>query len=93
MAFSVPASKRSVKQNRFEFTIDGKKFDIPLMKYLPLSAAEAFENEEPVRGILAACDGDAARDAVRQLDGEQLDALLTAWQEASEVKVGESSAS
>lgn len=93
MAFTVPQSKKSIKQNRFEFTIGDETFEIPLLQFAPLEAAEAFENDRPVTGILATCDTDAAREAVRKLDGAQLEALMQEWQKASEVTQGESPAS
>lgn len=93
MAFQVPKSKKSIKQNRFEFEVDGKKFDIPLLKFAPVEAAEAFEQGKNVAGILAACNSDSARDAVRAMDGEQFEALIEAWTEASDVTPGESPAS
>ena len=93
MAFKVPASKRSIKQNRFEFEVDGKKYDIPLLKFLPVAAAEAFEAGRNIEGILAGADTDRARDAIRSLDSEQVEGLMDAWQEASGVEAGESSAS
>jgi hypothetical protein len=89
MAFEVPASKKSLKQNRFEFTIGKKTHDIPLLKFAPVEAAEAFEDGRQVAGILAAAGSDAARGAIRQLDGDQLEALVSAWAEASGVDVGE----
>lgn len=95
MAFSVPESKRSIAQNRFEFEVAGTTYDIPQLKYLPVESMESFEGADPtpIRGLLAACDNDGAKNAIRKLDGEQLEALMNAWQEASGVKVGESSAS
>lgn len=95
MAFSVPESKRSIKQNRFEFKVGTKSYSIPKLNYLPVESMESFEgdNPTPIRGLLAACDNDAAKDALRKLDGEQIEALMNAWQEASGVTVGESSAS
>lgn len=93
MPFDVPTSKKSIKQNRFEFTLDGVTHSIPLLKFAPVEAAENFELNRNVAGILACCENDAARDAVRSLDGEQFDALLEAWGNASRVTPGESAAS
>ncbi len=91
--FDVPKSKKSIEQNRFQFTIEGESFSIPLLQYLPVKGAEAFEAGRNVEGILSGCDTDAAKDAVRGLDGDQFGALMEAWQAASDVTVGESSAS
>ena len=93
MAFQIPASKRSIKQNRFEFKVGNKTHSIPLLKFLPVRAAELFENGKNLAGLIAAADEDATREVIRDLDGEQLEALIEAWQEASGVEVGESSAS
>ena len=93
MPFSVPESKKSIKQNRFEFTIGDTTYDIPLLKFLPVAGAEAFEAGRSVEGILSGCDSEAAKDAIRALDGDQFGALMDAWQEASGVDVGESGAS
>lgn len=93
MPFDVPASKKSIKQNRFEFTLDGVTYSIPLLKFAPVEAAEHFESGRNVAGILACCENDKARDVVRSLDGDQFGPLMTAWQEASGVSAGESVAS
>ena len=93
MAYKVPASKKSIKQNRFEFEFDGKTHSIPLLKFLPVKAAELFEAEQPVAGLLAGADSDAARDAIRQMDSDQLDGLMKAWEEESGAEAGESPAS
>ena len=93
MAFQVPDSKRSIKQNRFEFEIAGKQYDIPQLKFAPVGAMEHFENERNMTGLLLACDSDDARAAVRSLDGDQLEAFMTAWAAASGVELGESVAS
>lgn len=93
MPFDVPASKKSIAQNRFEFTLDGVTHSIPLLKFAPVEAAEHFENGRNVAGILACCENDDARDAVRSLDGAQFGALMDAWGAASGVTPGESSAS
>lgn len=93
MTFAVPQSKKSIKQNRFEFEIEGTTFEVPLLKFAPVAAAEAFEQGQEVKGLLLMCENDAARDAVRDLDGEQFGALMEAWQKASGVEAGESPAS
>lgn len=93
MVYQVPASKKSIKQNRFEFAADGKTLSIPLMKFLSVRAAEEFEAGRTVAGLLAGADSDAARDAIRSMDSDQLEGFVAAWQEASGVEVGESPAS
>jgi len=93
MAFTVPASKKSIKQNRFEFEVDGEKYDIPYLKFAPVASIEAFENERNVTGFVLMCDSDEAKAAIRSMDGEQLEAFMEAYQKESGVDVGESSAS
>lgn len=93
MAYKVPESKRSVKQNRFEFELDGKTHDIPHLKFAPVAAIEQFEQERNMSGLLLTCDSDSTREALRQLDGEQLEAFISAWSEASGVDPGESGTS
>jgi hypothetical protein len=93
MPFDVPTSKKSIRQNRFEFTLDGKTFSIPLLKFAPVEAAEAFEQNRNVAGILLCCENDEARDAIRSLDGDQFGALIDAWKKASGIGTGESEAS
>lgn len=93
MAFEVPASKKSIKQNRFTFKVDGATYTIPLLKFAPVAAAEAFEGDRNVAGLMLCCENDAARNAIRAMDGDQFGALMDAWQEASGVDVGESDGS
>ena len=100
--FEVPQSKADAPENRFEFTIDGEKHSVPLMRFLPGSVVElmaAAEDKESYIHLRAAQYamfgpvGSPAGDAVRTLDAERFEALLEAYQEASGVTVGESSAS
>lgn len=93
MTFQVPTSKKSIQQNRFPFTVDGKTYSIPLLKYAPVEAAEAFENDKPIRALMLAANDQTAADAIRSLDGEQFQALMDAWTEASGISPGESQAS
>lgn len=93
MPFDVPASKKSIAQNRFEFTLEGESYSLPLLKFAPVAAAEHFENGRNVAGILACCENEAAREAVRSLDSDQFGELLNAWSAASGVTPGESPAS
>lgn len=90
--FEIPESKRAKPENRFEFELAGKDFTIPLLKFAPVEASEHFEAQRQVAGIIACCENDAAKDAIRSLDGEQFGALMAAWQEASGITVGESRA-
>lgn len=87
--FQVPQSKKSIKQNRFEFEIGDRELSVPLLQFAPVEAAELLEQGKQVAAFLSMCENDAARDAVRGLDGEQFGALAEAWQEASNVDAGE----
>lgn len=93
MTFEVPASKKSIKQNRFTFKVGDKTYEIPLLKFAPVAAAEAFEDDRNVAGLMLCCENDAAREAVRAMDGDQFGALMEAWQQASGVEMGESDGS
>lgn len=98
--FTVPESKRSIRQNQFEFHVPGdrKVYRIPKAKYLPVGLIEKFEGEKKelsVADVLAMFDNgdDATLAAIRTLDAEQLQALTKAWQQDSGLTVGESEAS
>lgn len=98
MAYEVPASKRSIKQNQFIFKVPGdrKSYSIPKAKYLTVGQVEKFSvkgEEMDITDILSILGQGDAHDAVRELDQEQLMALMEAWQNDSELTVGESSAS
>lgn len=93
MVYEVPESKRSIRQNRFEFKFKGKKYSMPKLKYLPMEAAELMESGQELKGIMVALDNDKARDAVRQMDAEQFADLMAALEKASGVSAGESSGS
>jgi hypothetical protein len=66
---------------------------LPLLKYLPAKSAELFEAGAEVTGLIVALDTPEAKNAVRELDAEQLKGFMDAWREASGVSVGESSGS
>ncbi len=91
--FEVPQSGKAQDGNRFRFSFGGGEYSLPLLRFAPVESAEHFEAGRNVAGILACCENDAARDAVRSMDGEQFGALMSAWGDASGVSVGESGAS
>lgn len=99
MAFEVPASKRSIRQNQFEFKVPGdrKTYHIPKAKYLTVGQVEKLAGkgsaELAITDLLDIVGEGEARAAVETLDTEQLMALMTAWQADSQLEVGESSAS
>lgn len=101
VAYEVPKSKASIKQNRFEFVIEGKTFDLPLLKFLSGEKIEEIAAAEEKGGMTAVAAtyslfgeaGTPAGDAVRKLDQDQMEALSSAYMEASGISVGESEAS
>jgi len=98
MPYQVPASKRSIDQNKFEFTVpdDDTVYKVTAVKYLPLGSVEELQGNAGDITLTDILDlfGDAdAQAAVRTLDTEQLQALTEAWQQDSGVQMGESSAS
>ena len=90
MTFQVPTEDSS---KRFEFSIGKGKFSVPLLEDAPVGAVEHLEVGRNVAALLACCDNDEARDAVRGLGGGAFRALLDAWTEASALTPGESSPS
>lgn len=95
MTYEVPASKASIGQNVFEFSIGKDKFKVKRAKYLSVGEAEALEAPDNVSVVLDlfGARGTKQGDAVRGLDSEQFQALVAAWQADSDVTLGESEAS
>jgi len=97
MVYEVPVSKRSAKQNVFEFKVGQKSYTVPKFAYLSVGVLESFQeagDEEltPFLDAFGTKDTPVGK-AVRTLDQEQLKALILAWQSDSGVTVGESEAS
>jgi hypothetical protein len=95
--FEVPAAKRSLKQNVFEFKIGTKTYTVPKFEYLPVGVLEVIESTAadaigPFLDVFGAKDS-AVGKAVRGLDKEQLLALIKAWQADSDITAGESEGS
>jgi RND superfamily putative drug exporter len=104
MAFKVPESKKHLPSNRFEFETGEENEDgspvtlsIPLLAFLPVDAAAAFEQGMEIRGILLACESEEARIFVGSLDTDQFRAFMQEWNRLSvehqKISAGESSAS
>ena len=97
--FTVPASKATEPEHRFEFEVDGRKHSAPLLEFADTETAASFyaaTNEADMR--LAYCralaDGDDEVEALLlRLKGDQLQALVKAYDEASDIAAGESDAS
>lgn len=97
MVYEVPVSKRSAKQNVFEFKVGTKAFTVPKFAFLPVGVLEALSaaGDDAMGPFLDAfgTKDTAVGKAVRTLDQEQLIGLIKAWQADSDVSVGESEAS
>jgi hypothetical protein len=96
--YVVPESKRSLAQNQFEFTApDGVTYRIPKAKYMKTGDVERLaamgDQNVKITDLLDLFGEGAAAKAVRELDVEQLQGLMEAWQQDSGITVGESSAS
>lgn len=96
MAFAVPASKQSIGQNRFEFTLPDdpeKMYSVPLLKYLKPALVVKAEtmSELAFAGMIFE---EYLPDAFDKFeDAEQMQAFMEAWGEASGISTGESAAS
>ncbi len=93
--FEVPAAKKSKGQDRFPFTIPGVEGRFSVRKLKFLSVGQREEIADGGSGMIAFFCGSTAKqaEAVRSLDEDQFNALVTAWQEDSKVTMGESPAS
>ncbi|SPT53801.1 Uncharacterised protein [Actinomyces bovis] len=115
MTFQVPASKASIKQNLFEFTLpqDDKIYALPKMQFLDADLSADLTALTP--RIKAAQDGEGISSdpellaeiaslqrqmleryvpgIYARMSGDQVAALVEAWQEASSVTLGEFSSS
>lgn len=93
--FEVPAAKRSKGQDRFRFAVPGHEGQFAVRKLKFLSVGEREEIADGGPGMIAFFCGSTAkqREAVRSLDEEQFNALVSAWQDDSQVSMGESPAS
>lgn len=96
MVFQVPAAKKSVKQNVFEFQLPGsdKTFSVPLLKHVKPSIVFDLDGGSDTPKAVKRIFAEYAPGAFELFENsEQLEAWMTAWQEASQVALGESSAS
>lgn len=94
MPFKVPASKKSIDQNRFEVeATDGKTYALPSLKYIDPNLMVKVEAMPQMAGTKFLFESMAPGLFETFEDGEQVGALMDAWQEFSGVTVGESGAS
>jgi len=93
-AFKVPASKKSIDQNRFEVeATNGKTFQLPSLKYIDPNLMVQVEAMPQMAGTKHMFESIAPGLFETFEDGEQVGALMEAWQEFSGVTLGESQAS
>lgn len=97
MVYEVPSSKRSVKQNMFEFKIANRTYSVTKFEYLSIGVLEDIEAAPadaigPFLGVFGPKDS-PVREAIRTLNKDELSGLIEAWRADSDVTVGESSAS
>lgn len=111
--FQVPASKASIKQNQWSFTLPtGEKFTVPKMQYLNADIRQRMarigadlkriidEGGKPNPQQVAELQT-VQRELLEKyapgiytlVSDDQIEAIFSAWQEASGISVGESSAS
>lgn len=95
--YVVPKSKKSLKQNQFEFQLNEQTFSLPRVKFLSPSEGLALE-KNGAGGVRDLFEKHAPGAFEQFEDGEQFEALVTAWQKDSEdvsggVSLGESPAS
>jgi len=95
MVFQVPAAKKSIGQNKFEFQIPGedKTYAIPLIKYIKPSVVAEAQMLPAAAGVKRLLDEVAPGVFDKLEQGSQVDALFDAWSEESDIDLGESSAS
>jgi hypothetical protein len=95
--YEVPAAKRSLKQNIFEFKVGTKTFSVPKFEHLSVGVLEAVESAPenaigPYLSVFGEKESPIGK-AIRTLDKDQLTALIQAWQSDSDVTMGESEGS
>lgn len=76
----------------FEFLLpEGEEiYKMPMMQYLTLDQVNSLETENSIAGVLELFGQDEDTiAAIRGLNGMQLDELMTAWRNASEMGLGE----
>lgn len=100
MPYAVPEPKRSKGQDVFEFgpASAPSKFKVKRLKYLPMGTVEALSTagDDDRFAVMLALFGDKDSPSgkfVRGLEADQFTALFQAYEEDSNVSVGESPAS
>lgn len=97
MVYKVPASKASLKKNRFEFTFPGDDeiFSVPKAEFLPPWLVSAIGDDmTKIQVAKTILDAFFDFDVLKKFDdSDQLAGWFEAWQKESGIALGESSAS
>ncbi|MFJ4166287.1 hypothetical protein ACIPY5_12085 [Microbacterium sp. NPDC089698] len=95
MPYEVPQSKKSLKQNRFEFKLPGDKklYSVPLLQYIRPAFIRDYSELDANEFMVKFIDAELPGVLDKLEDSEQLEALMNAWSEASGITPGESEAS
>lgn len=94
MTYEVPASKKSTGQNKFDFKIGSKTFQVVKAKYLTGGQLEDLTSGDVTRIFDTFGErGTKVGDAVRGLELEQILDLVNAWVADSGLDSGKSKAS
>lgn len=93
--FEVPAPKRSMKQNLFQFKMPGdeKVYELPKLQYLKPSLVDKLDGGQKIEVIRGITDEYIPGLFDQFDDSEQLIALYEAWAKESGISLGESSGS
>jgi hypothetical protein len=92
--FEVPKSKKSLKQNQFEFKLNGKTHSIPLMKYIKPAMMVRMMSVPQAEQVRILFQEYVGADVFEEFDDmEQVEAWMEALQKASGIDEGESVAS
>lgn len=91
-------AKASEAPTTFTYEVDGRSFTLPLLSQIKTNAGfkrrvrKMDEMNQFFEVVELVADEDALA-VIDEMDDEQLEAFSKAWEEASEISVGESSAS
>ena len=95
MTYEVPEANASKEQDKFPFKIPGHSatFSVKRLKFLSVAQAELIEYDANAMFEFFGKKGTKQGDALRSLNRGQYQALIRAWQQDSDVDLGESAAS
>lgn len=91
--FRLPASKKSLDQNQFKFTLPGdddKVYSIPKLRFLKPSLAVRIESMRVNDAVVELLETFHPGLLEMLEDVDQLEALVLAWAKASGITLGES---